>query len=112
MMVLMRRPSVETICRFLRSQSKLGFTYAAVGATAGLPPAGYLVNHTRIKLGQGEEIFTKARGCSGAMATVSPRLARSIVIQHADRDGRGRGDHCQDSRRLVAQRLPDRLCCR
>ena len=45
----------------MTSQSKLGFTYSAVGATASLPPAGYMVNHTRIKLGQGESIFTKAK---------------------------------------------------
>ncbi len=65
MMVSLRRPSVETIREFLTSQSKLGFTYSAVGATASLPPAGYLVNHTRIKLGQGEEVFTRAKDALG-----------------------------------------------
>ena len=25
------------------------------------PPAGYTVDHTRIKLGEGEEVFTKAK---------------------------------------------------
>ena len=47
---------------FLESQSKLGFTYAAVGATASQPPAGYTVDHTRVKLGEGEEAFTRAKG--------------------------------------------------
>ena len=61
MMVSLRRPSAKTMSEFLTSQSKLGFTYTAVGATASLPPAGYMVNHTRIKLGRGEEIFTKAK---------------------------------------------------
>jgi len=60
MMVSLRRPSTETIREFLASQSKLGFTYTAVGATASLPPAGYTVDHTRIKLGEGEEVFTRA----------------------------------------------------
>jgi len=61
MMVSLRRPSTETIREFLASQSKLGFTYTAVGATASQPPAGYTVDHTRIKLGQGEEVFMEAR---------------------------------------------------
>ena len=60
-MVSLRRPSTETIREFLASQSKLGFTYTAVGATASLPPAGYVVDHTRIKLGEGEEVFTRAK---------------------------------------------------
>jgi uncharacterized protein (UPF0548 family) len=61
MMVSLRRPSAQMILEFLTSQSKLGFTYTAVGATASLSPAGYGLNHTRIKLGRGEEIFTKAK---------------------------------------------------
>jgi hypothetical protein len=48
-MVSLRRPSTDTMRELLTSQSKLGFTYAADGATASLPPAGYMVNHTRIK---------------------------------------------------------------
>jgi uncharacterized protein (UPF0548 family) len=65
MMVSLRRPSTETIREFLASQLKLGFTYTAVGATASLPPAGYTVDHTRIKLGDGEEVFTKAKAALG-----------------------------------------------
>src|SRR6516164_276224 len=60
MMVSLRRPSTETIREFLASQSKLSFTYTAVGATASQPPAGYTVDHTRVQLGEGEEIFTRA----------------------------------------------------
>ncbi len=59
-MVSLRRPSTETIREFITSQSKLGFTYTSVRATASLPPAGYVVDHTRIKLGEGEEVFTRA----------------------------------------------------
>jgi len=65
-MLSLRRPSSETIREFLTSQSKFGFTYSAVGATATVPPAGYVVDHTRIKLGEGEEVFTRAKlalGC-------------------------------------------------
>ena len=64
-MVSLRRPSTEAIREFLASQSKLGFTYTAVGATASLPPADYMVDHTRIKLGQGEEVFMKAKAALG-----------------------------------------------
>ena len=64
-MVSLRRPSTEAIREFLASQSKLGFTYTVVGATASLPPAGYVVDHTRIKLGQGEEVFMKAKAALG-----------------------------------------------
>lgn len=60
-----RRPSVATIQEFLRSQSRLGFTYTAVGATATTPPSNYVVDHTRIKLGEGEEVFTRAKAALG-----------------------------------------------
>ena len=64
-MVSLRRPSTGAIREFLTSQSKLDFTYTAVGATASLPPPGYVVDHTRIKLGEGEAVFTKAKAALG-----------------------------------------------
>lgn len=60
-MVFLRRPSTELILEFLAAQSKLDFTYPEVGATATVPPVGYDVDHTRIKLGEGGEVFTKAK---------------------------------------------------
>jgi uncharacterized protein (UPF0548 family) len=60
-MVSLRRPSGETVRAFLASQSDLGFTYEAVGATARVPPEGYAVDHTRIKMGKGEEVFLRAK---------------------------------------------------
>jgi uncharacterized protein (UPF0548 family) len=60
-MPMLRRPTTGTIREFLAAQSMLGFTYPTVGATATTPPAGYVVDHTRIKLGEGEEVFTKAQ---------------------------------------------------
>jgi uncharacterized protein (UPF0548 family) len=59
-MLSLRKPSAETIRPFLEAQTKLPFTYLAVGATAGTPPAGYVVDHTRIKLGEGEPVFQLA----------------------------------------------------
>ena len=61
----LRRPSDMAVRDFLAAQAKLDFTYTAVGATASLPPAGYLVDHTRIKLGEGEEVFTRAKAALG-----------------------------------------------
>ena len=56
----MRKPSAESIRPFLAAQAKLPFTYSAVGATATTPPAGFVVDHTRIKLGEGESVFRSA----------------------------------------------------
>ena len=60
-MISLRKPSAETIKAFLHSQSKLSFTYSAVGATATVPPAGYNLNHSRTKLGEGEQAFLAAK---------------------------------------------------
>jgi uncharacterized protein (UPF0548 family) len=61
-MLALRKPSPERLGRFLASQSRLNFTYSAVGATATIPPAGYVVDHTRIKLGEGAAVFAAAKG--------------------------------------------------
>ncbi len=57
----LRRPTAATIQAFLRAQAERDLTYAAVGATMATPPPGYVVDHTRIKLGQGEKVFRAAR---------------------------------------------------
>jgi uncharacterized protein (UPF0548 family) len=59
-MFLIRRPSSETIEQFLSSQRALSFTYDQVGATRTQPPAGYTVDHNRIKLGEGKETYERA----------------------------------------------------
>ncbi len=60
-MLSLKKPSTESICQFLARQSTCDFTYAAVGATARTPPSGYVIDHTRIKLGEGERAFHSAR---------------------------------------------------
>jgi len=60
-MLSLRKPTAETIREFLAGQAKLNFSYAAVGATATLPPVGYVVDHRRIKLGEGEAVYLRAR---------------------------------------------------
>jgi uncharacterized protein (UPF0548 family) len=59
-MLSLQKPSAEAIRRFLSQQAKLDLTYRAVGATAIASPAGYVVDHTRIKLGEGEPMFQAA----------------------------------------------------
>lgn len=59
-MLSLRKPSADALRRFLTAQSELPFTYAAVGASAGAPPAGYVVDRTRVKLGEGEAVFRSA----------------------------------------------------
>lgn len=60
-MLTLRKPPADLVRQCLTAQAKLPFTYAAVGATAHTPPAGYVVDHTRIKLGEGQAIFNAAK---------------------------------------------------
>ena len=59
-MLSVRKPNDEDIRRFLSDQGQLELTYLAVGETFGSPPAGYVVDHTRIKLGEGRQTFEAA----------------------------------------------------
>ena len=59
--VSFQKPSADSIRQFRQTQATLDFSYSAVGATATVPPAGYVVDHTRIKLGAGSEVFEKAK---------------------------------------------------
>jgi len=59
--VSFRKPSELSITKFLLDQSKLNFTYSDVHATNSIPPSGYTVDHNRIQLGTGKEIFEKAK---------------------------------------------------
>ena len=60
-MLFLRRPTAEAIRAFLASQARLDLTYSAVGATTTNPPAGYVVDHTRMRLGAGEKVFAAAK---------------------------------------------------
>src|SRR5262249_13669760 len=63
--VSLGRPSHAMIRGFLDQQAKLNLTYAAIGATSAVPPHGYVVDHTRIKLGEGKEVFQRATSALG-----------------------------------------------
>jgi uncharacterized protein (UPF0548 family) len=60
-MLLLRKPSPSTIRDFLATQAKLDLTYSAVGSSAAEPPPGYVVDRTRISLGNGEDVFAAAK---------------------------------------------------
>ena len=60
-MLVLRRPAAEALRAFLARQARLDLTYPAVGATATSPPAGYVVDHTRTRLGAGGQVFAAAK---------------------------------------------------
>lgn len=53
-------PTVAQIAAFLAAQEGAPFSYTEVGATRGPPPAGYTVDHNRVRLGSGRETFERA----------------------------------------------------
>ncbi len=55
-----RRPSDAAIRAFIAAQATEPFSYSVVGATRGAVPAGYAVNHHRVRLGSGREAFERA----------------------------------------------------
>jgi uncharacterized protein (UPF0548 family) len=59
-MYFLTRPSPSAIAAFIDAQSRTGFSYSEVGATKGKLPANYSVDHNRVELGKGEEVFRRA----------------------------------------------------
>ena len=59
-MFFLTEPSTEAVSKFISTQHELPYTYEAVGATNTKPPAGYKVDHNRIKLGSGAEVYRRA----------------------------------------------------
>jgi uncharacterized protein (UPF0548 family) len=62
-MLSVRKPSSERLRRYLAAQAELSFTYPGIGATREGPPfpGGYAIDHTRVELGRGAEVFQRAR---------------------------------------------------
>jgi len=60
-MFLFRKPSAEVARRFLSAQRELPFTYTSIGGTRNEEsPAGFNVDHNRLKIGEGLEDFERA----------------------------------------------------
>jgi uncharacterized protein (UPF0548 family) len=55
-----RQPSNQLIHRQIAAQAELDFTYEAVGATAATAPKDFTLDHTRIRLGEGQAVFAAA----------------------------------------------------
>jgi uncharacterized protein (UPF0548 family) len=60
-MFTLRKPTADAIRRRLAAQAEANFSYDAIGATADQPPARFTVDHTRIKLGEGEQAYRAAK---------------------------------------------------
>ena len=58
--LLLREPSEKFVRDFLRSQRDEPFSYEEVGASRDGAPPGYTVDHNRVRLGSGEEVFVRA----------------------------------------------------
>lgn len=58
-------PDAGSVERFLKSQRERKYSYCHQGKTAGTPPKGFQVDHTRVKLGHGIETFEAAKEALG-----------------------------------------------
>ncbi|HWO01373.1 MAG TPA: DUF1990 domain-containing protein [Blastocatellia bacterium] len=59
-MFLRTRPSNEFAKRFIDFQRNLDFSYSTAAADHMAAPRGYTIDHNRIELGEGEEVFARA----------------------------------------------------
>lgn len=59
-MFMLREPSERAVADFISSQRELPFSYSAVGATNATPPADYTIDHNRIQLGHGADVYERA----------------------------------------------------
>ena len=59
-MFFLKEPSDFTISTFIADQLDRTFTYSAVGATNGIPPHGFIVDHNRVQLGRGIQAYERA----------------------------------------------------
>lgn len=59
-MFLRKKPDNEAVLGFLVSQKSQPFSYPEIGASRLAAPAGYKIDHNRIRIGDGLETFAKA----------------------------------------------------
>ena len=60
-MLCFTKPTTDELRSFVSAQARFNFTYPDVGSTNGQPPPGYVVDHLRIQLGQGQAVFAAAK---------------------------------------------------
>ena len=91
------RPTAAQVAAFVAAQHGATFSYPEVGATrSGAAPAGYNVDHNRVRLGTGAETFRRASAAlqswrmsslgwtsiQPANAPVAPGATVAAVIRH------------------------------
>src|SRR5262244_2627358 len=59
-MFTLTEPSDHDVAEFISSQTNLPFSYAEVGATQSSAPAGYTLDHNRVQLGHGADVYQRA----------------------------------------------------
>ncbi len=60
-MFLLSKPTADDISRFLADRVADTISYSEIGATHFTAPAGYNIDHNRIKIGSGREDFERAK---------------------------------------------------
>lgn len=60
-MFFFRKPNLTEIERFLTANRDSGFSYEFVGASRGVPPAGWATDQNRMKIGNGRSDFENAK---------------------------------------------------
>jgi uncharacterized protein (UPF0548 family) len=55
------KPRRGTISRFILEQKKQLYSYAGVGASREKAPAGYTIDHNRLQLGHGIDVYERAK---------------------------------------------------
>jgi uncharacterized protein (UPF0548 family) len=59
-MFLLTEPSTQVIREFIATRRDSPFSYSAVGATNAVPPREYTLDHNRVQLGLGNEVYERA----------------------------------------------------
>jgi len=59
-MFMLTEPSTQVVREFIATQHDSPFSYAAVGATNAVPPPEYTLDHNRVQLGLGHEVYEHA----------------------------------------------------
>lgn len=60
-MFTLLEPTEKQVGDFLAAQRRLPFSYAEVGDSKDKIPAGYPINHRRVRLGSGADVFERAK---------------------------------------------------
>jgi uncharacterized protein (UPF0548 family) len=60
-MFYLTKPGRDSILAFIASQKDRPFSYRDVGASRREAPSGFTVDHNRVRLGEGAEVFERAK---------------------------------------------------